>query len=800
MSRMDRGKDLSFAKQLRQYRERAGMTQQHLAEQAGLTVNAIGALERGERLHPYPHTVQLLATALGLTVEERTAFLAAVPRRGSAPAPARVPVSDNLPEPLNALVGREQEVAVIRDLLQHTPERLITLTGLGGSGKTRLALEVAREMRGQFADGVWLVELGAVAEASLVPQTVALALGLREAAGASFSETLVGFLEGRSVLLVLDNCEHLIDACAWLAEHLLSACAGLRILATSREPLRIRGERQWPVPPLATPDPEQSVRPDELLHCPAVQLFVERARAVAPSFGVTSRNAALVAQTCVRLNGVPLAIELAAARVRVLTVEQIWERLDDCFQILTGGGRTAPPRQQTLEAALDWSYDLLSEVEQAVFRRLAVFAGGWSVEGAEAVCTDGGLGQPEVLDVLTRLVDKSLVVVEDRRHHARYRLLEPVRQYAQHRLVASGELAATRARHADYYRTLAERAESELTGPKQVAWLDRLEQEHDNLRAALHWLRERGDPEQNGLRLAVSLWRFWWLRSYFSEGRAQLTAMLALPRPTTPAVRARALHSLGELTFRHGKAAEARGFLEAALTLSGESADRRGIAAALRGLGRLALDQGEHATARLLLETGLRIERELDDRPGMAFTLTYLSWLALFRGDHAVAGALLTEGLALCQELADREGIGRQLLSLGHLALDQGDLVTARQQLAESVAIFAELDYKYALAYSLEGLAEVEAARTCFERSLQLAGAAAALRETTGAAAAHEFRARHERRLAVARAALGDAAAEAAWAAGRALLEGTSRGAGVAKVVDLAVGSAHRPDDRDRQP
>jgi predicted ATPase len=394
--------------------------------------------------------------------------------------------------------------------------RLLTLTGAGGSGKTRLALRIA----GRRAGDVWWVELASLTGPDLVPRRVASTLGVVESQGRSISELLVDYLESRKTLLILDNCEHLVEACASLADVLLHYCPDVRILATSREPLGIDGEVSWPVPPLALPAPRVGQTPEELVRCEAVRLFVERAEAVAPGFTLTRGNGPAVSDLCAGLDGMPLAIELAASRVRMLSVGQILERLDDRFRLLRGN-RTAVPRQRTLGATIEWSHELLSEKEKILFSRLSVFSGGWTLEAAEKVCAGDGVGEDEVLELLSSLVDKSLVVVARGDEQVRYRMLETVRQYALGKLGESEERANVRARHANFFLDLSEESEPALAGPEQAAWLERLETEHDNLRAALGCFAEEQEVEQ-GLRLAASLVRFWWFRGHLIEGRAHL--------------------------------------------------------------------------------------------------------------------------------------------------------------------------------------------------------------------------------------------------------------------------------------
>src|SRR5579884_1061615 len=441
------------------------------------------------------------------------------------------PETTNLPVQLTSFIGREKEMEEIKRLLSRT--RLLTLTGSGGCGKTRLAAQVGADLLADFADGVWLVELAAIADPALVPQTVASTLGIREEPGQRLLETLQQHLKPKSLLLLLDNCEHLSAACAQLAETLLQACPNLRILASSREALGIAGELAYRVPSLSLPElprlpsAEAALVP-ALARCEATRLFVERAALSYPGFALTEQNAPAVAQVCVRLDGIPLAIELAAARIKVLSADQIAARLDDRFRLLTGGSRTALPRQQTLRALIDWSYDLLSEAERTLLRRLSVFAGGWTLEAAEAVCS------ADALHLLTSLVDKSLAVYEEQAGEARYRLLETVREYARDRLLESGEMEEVRERHFAFFLRMAEEIEPKLTGLEQAAWLDRLEGEYDNLRAASGWALSAAEGAQAGLRLAGALWRFWEIRGHIDEGRGRLKNALDRPDAREP--------------------------------------------------------------------------------------------------------------------------------------------------------------------------------------------------------------------------------------------------------------------------
>src|SRR5215204_1497259 len=478
--------------------------------------------------------------------------------------PERPP--NNLPLELSSFVGREKELAEVKRLLGET--RLLTLTGSGGCGKTRLALAAATDLLEEFEEGVWMVELAPLADPSLVAQAVGSTLGVREQPGRSLTEMLSGYLGSKKVLLVLDNCEHLIEACAELAEALLRFCPGLRVLATSREALGITGEVAWPVPSLSLPDLRRMPDIGSLPEYESARLFVERAVAVRPDFVLTEQNASAVAQVCYRLDGIPLAIELAAARTKVLSVEEVADRLDDCFRLLSAGGRTAMPRQHTLHATMDWSHELLSEEERSLFRRLSVFAGGFSLEAVESVCIGEDVERDEVLGLLSHLVDKSLVAVWEKDGETRYRLLETVRQYGRDKLSESGEEGQLRERHAGYYLALAAQAEPELKGAGQVEWLKRFEREHDNLRAAISWSLERRN-HQDAAQLGWALWLFWWIRGHFAEGRRLMEEAISVNGSAAmPAsARAQGLFVAGTMACGQGDHSSAEPLLEESVTL-----------------------------------------------------------------------------------------------------------------------------------------------------------------------------------------------------------------------------------------
>jgi predicted ATPase/DNA-binding SARP family transcriptional activator len=843
---------IGHAQRLLRYDPLHETTYQHL-----MRLHALSG-DRASALRVYHTCATVLERELAVTPSPTTGALyerllhteapPVVARLHSTPLPS--PRLHNLPNVLTSFIGRARERAEVARLLATT--RLLTLTGAGGCGKTRLALMMAGDLAGEYTDGVWLVELAALADGALLPQAVATALGVREEAQRPLRSTLVDALRSRQLLLLLDNCEHLIDPCAQLAEMLLSACPQLRILATSREGLGLAGETTWLVPSLALPDPQHLPAVMELSHVEAVRLFVERAAAALPTFTLTPANAAAVAQVCRRLDGIPLAIELAAARIKVLSVHQLAARLGDCVGLLTAGSRTAPPRQQTLRSTIDWSYDLLSEPERALFRRLAVFAGGWTLEAAEAVCGDWRLEigawaaespisnlRSPILEGLAHLVDKSLVVVDmPPSGAARYRLLEPIRQYAHAKLMESAEAPAMRQRHAHFFLALVEEAEPQLVGAEQVAWLNRLEQEHDNLRAVLGWFIERGEAAA-GLRLGGALWRFWRTRGYLTEGRAWLVELLALPpRPLAAdsgepaagwgAARVQALIAAGVLASEQDDYATTHALFLEALALSRELADERGIAWALvglavvalaqgddaraatlyaesltlgrkrgeqhliagtlGGLGVVALNQGDEARAVTLMEEGLSLYRELGDTHGIADALRNLGWLALNQGDAARAAALLEESLALYRQQENPQYIAWALHSLGSVALLQGNTERAAALCVESLALSRNVGDRYMIAWCLEDIAGVALAYGNPGAAARLLGAAEGLRALIGARLLAFDRARYERTVAATRAALEAAVFTTAWVAGGALpLEQA-----IAEALEVADGTTYR--------
>lgn len=634
----------------------------------------------------------------------------------------------NLPASLSSFIGRERELAEVTRLL--TTTRLLTLTGAGGTGKTRLTLAVAKGLADSHEDGVWLVELAPLRDPRLVQQSVAAAVGVRDESGSSLTDLLVDSLRSRHSLLVLDNCEHLIDAVAGLVETLLVRCPQLRILATSREPLDLDGELVWRVPSLSMADPERPHPVEDLMQYEAVRLFAERARYRRPDFTLTDENARSVVEICRRLEGIPLAIELAAARVPVLSVQQIAARLDDSLRLLSGGRRTADSRQRTLRDTLDWSYNLLDEPERELFNRLSVFVGGWTLEAAEAVGADEAVGAADVLELLSRLVDKSLLVA-DPEGATRYRMLEPVRQYARDRLEESGEAETMRRHHAAWCLALGEQAEPGLRGPEQVAWLERLEVEHDNLRAALSWSLDGGSagPERAGLglRLAAAVWWFWMVRGYLSEGLRWLELTLASCSTAPALIQAKALNGMGALLQAQGDYSRAMESHKQSLTLRRDVGDKEGTAHSLVGVALVAQAQGDHQRAKALFEESLVLYRELGATLGNTFTLSGLANVALQHGHPERAKVFQEQSLAVARELGDKRGIAISLSSLGLSALYRRDFEQAVALYGESLAVFRELGDKSGVAGALFSLGLValgegdhERAAPVYEESLAI--------------------------------------------------------------------------------
>ena len=777
-----------FGEQLRRLRERAGLTQEELAERAGLTSDAVGALERGKRRRPYPHTVRALADALGLEHAQREQLLAAVPRPPSARlAPSLSPEVDSagegapptgLPGQLTELIGRERETALALQLLGRPGVRLLTLSGPGGVGKTRLALAVAERAAADFPDGLAFVPLAPLRDPGEVPGAITAALGARAAAGASPLRHLTAALRDKRLLLVLDNCEHVVDAAPAVTE-LLVSCPYLKVLATSRVPLRVRGEQGYQVPPLWLPHRRDIGDIPALLRSPAVQLFVARAQAALPEFEVTLSNNGAVAAICARLEGLPLALELAAARVALLPPPVLLARLERGLGVLTGGARDLPDRQRTMRDAIAWSHDLLDPAERALFRCLAVFVGSATLDAVEAVCGGEDDAADDVLGRLAVLLDNNLLAREvrdgeDDAGEPRVRMLEPIRGFALEQLAASGELAALQRRHAVYYHALAVAAGPHLTRPEQVGWLGRLEREQYNLRAAVRALLGMDEAEA-AAGLVWALWRYWRLSGQQREARRWAEEALTGGTPSgsgalSPQRRAQALVFVGMAAQYEGDNLAARAALEEGLRLCRMTGEGGDLALALLFLGHLALSERDTPRAQARLEESLRLFHTLGEEWGASFALTHLGILPLLRGDYEGAARWLEEGLATAREAGDRVATHQALYYLGLLARARGDEGRAAEHFAAGLALAEELRDRLNAGYFVKGLAEVAAGRGRATEAVRLLGAAEAVLQATGSAPYRYVSdwLGHERAMA-ARASLGDAAFDAAWAAGRAL-------------------------------
>ncbi len=720
-------------------------------------------------------------------------------------------LASSLPAQRTGFLGREKEVAAAEQLLLRPDVSLVTITGPGGIGKTRLAVQLASRLTEHFPGGTYFVSLSSLRDPGLLASAIVQALGIREAGGQSPMEVLKANLRrwGRSPkLLLLDNFEHLVGAVPTVVE-LLSVASKLKVLVTSRSALHVYGENECPVPPLALPE-QPAATVEVLERSPAVALFVQRAVAVKPDFQLTPENAAAVAEICARLDGLPLAIELAAARVKVLSPAAMRMRLSSRLQLLTGGARDMPQRHQTLRAAMDWSYELLSPNEQKLFRRLSVFAGGCTLEGAEAVCDAKGDLDLDVLDGMESMVDKSLAQRDEQADgEPRFVMLETIREYALEKLEASGEKALTKRAHAAYCLVLAEEKATEQIGTVSADWLAHYGIEHDNFRAAVEWLTETEDAEW-GLRLGGALFRYWEMREYLAEGRARLDKLLKIPgAQAATKARSRALFAAGVLGVEQGDYAAAEALIRESLEIARQLGDAQGAAVCLNALAVSARDRGDIQSARSLFEESLAVWREvgdpkavasavsnlanivkmqgdntraralyaeclsifsgLGDRAGVAWSMNYQGDVARDQGDPAAARALYEESLEIFRELGDRWGIAGTLADLGNLASEQGHHAMAQDLYRRSIRIFQELEHKRGIARLLECFACSAAVQLEAERSLRLAGAAAALRQNIGAPLTPAEHAKLEASLHTARQALGSTMGGTAWSEGWAL-------------------------------
>jgi predicted ATPase/DNA-binding CsgD family transcriptional regulator/DNA-binding XRE family transcriptional regulator len=725
MSNSDDGQR-TFRRLLREYRQAAGLTQAALAERAGISGRAVQDLERGLS-NPHRDTTERLISALSMPSHEHGAFRDAAsvsPRRrvaavqqlatdGRARSPLDQP--DNLPLQLSSFIGREQEQLAIQRLL--TAARLVTLTGTGGVGKTRLAIKVGATLAPHFADGVCFVDLAPLADPALVSKSVAAALKIHERSHRAVLDVLTDTVSQRHLLLILDNCEHLVQRCAELIDHMLRSCSRLTILATSRQVLRLPGERVWPVPSLRLPDVNLPESLEHTAPSDAVQLFVERAHACLPGFVLTEQNAPAVASICRRLDGIPLALELAAARTAVLGTEDIAIRLSDRFELLASGSRTALPRQQTLRGTLDWSYELLSQSERILLRRLAVFNGGWTLEAAESVCSDELLPRERVVDVLATLGESSMLSTERAADgRARYRLLETVRQYALEHLSHDEPLDRLRWRHAVYYLDVAEHGATELGSQHQVAWLDRLELEHDNLRAGLAWSKRSDPGNPTWLRLAAALGWFWRLHSHFAEGRHWLGDALSARQLDVDAcaeseviarLRVQVLLSAGLLAFAQGQHAEAAPLFEEALYLGRRIGDRHATGWALHGLSRVASADADYRRTVALSEASLEEFREIHDSSGSAYALYFLASALGELGEFDRATASGEQSVALFRKLNDSWGLTWAVMNLARVAAMQGANTHAVPLFREALTLAQRVGTAWGVRSGALGLANI---------------------------------------------------------------------------------------------
>lgn len=716
---------------------------------------------------------------------------------------------NNLPVWVTSFVGRTKEMHDVRQLLSE--HRLLTLTGPGGSGKTRLALQVASDMLQDF-HGVFFVPLAAILDPGLVAATIAQTLGLAETPGRSILDSLKEYLQNKPLLLVLDNFEQVISAAPLISE-LLAACSRLKIVVTSREALRVSGEHEYLVPPLPLPEPSQMSSLDALSQNASVQLFVQRAQAVKPDFAITNETAPAVVEICHRLDGLPLAIELAAARVKLLPPRAMLQRLKESergrLELLTGGGRDLPTRQQTLRNTIAWSHDLLEESEQVLFRLLSVFVGGCTFEAVQHVAGEASASL-SVLDQLGSLLDKSLLLeVEGLQGEPRFVMLQVLREFGLEQLAASGEEEIVRRRHTEFFLDLAEQFEASTERPEQVLWMDRMEQEHGNLRAALEWSRTTKENSELCLRLAGALGYFWEVRGHFSEGRERLSTILNMPEAQGRTMaRTRLLARAAELAYRQSDYAATVEFAQESLDICRELGDQPGTASALIKLGNAATESGDYESAAEHLEEALAIWRELEDQHGIARALISLGWIslrtgeyvqansrltealsisralgdtrsmgfelsglgeaALRQGDYARATRLLEESLELRRQLGNKWGIGVSLGSLGWVAIRQGDWDRAQAYLSESLKIRTEIGDKGGSAWCLEWLGEVALGRGNPEKAVRLLSAAAALRTSIGSVIDPADQEEYQERRSMLRAQLGKRFTPI-WEEGRAL-------------------------------
>ncbi len=729
----------TFGELLRRYRRTAGLTQEELAEGAGVSADTISNIERGAPHIPRKATLRLLAQALKLSPQDSDDLLAAAREAQVSSRSARLlrmasensrATSSSVPLPPTSLVGREGDLATAQHTFRDTQVRLLTITGAGGVGKTQFAFALARELEAGFSDGIHIVYLAPLRDATLISAAIAGALGLRETGPTSFADLLLQHLREKSALLLLDNFEHLLSGATLVAD-LLAACAHLKILVTSRSPLHLRGEHEYLLAPLALPSAAEAASIASLARVPAVELFVQRAQSVRPSFVLDASNAAAVAAICQRLDGLPLAIELAAARSKMLSPQALLERLDEArLPLLTGGARDLPARQRTLRDTLAWSYELLTPPTRVIFRRLAVFAGGCTLDAVESVCES--ITEPaDIFETLATLVDHSLLHYqpEEDVDDPRFVLLETVREFGWELLNATGEREAIQRAHAEWCLELAEHAETKLRGNQQAIWLNRLDGERDNLRAALAWTLDGGNLAV-GLRLAPALWRYWFIRGHYAEGRQWLESLLAAfegqnqdAQPfvgESAALTAKVLYAIGALARTQGDLTAAREALERSLALYEQLGDKQQISYAVNGLGAVEEQAGNSSVALTLFERSLAMKRELGDQLGIANTLTSLGLLYLLQKNFDMAAATSKECIAVANALGSEDTAAWGMSTLAQVCMHRDDLEQAADLATGSLALRRKLGDRRGIMNCLGILGEIEHRRGDVAGALEL--------------------------------------------------------------------------------
>jgi len=725
--------------------------------------------DRNAALKQFEECARVLKEELGVEPSSATAALSEWIKQtppGIHPLEARI---TNLPFPFSSFIGRKHEMAEIKHSLSST--RLLTLAGSGGSGKTRLAIQVGMDLLDSFNDGVWWVDLSSLKNDSLVTQSIAKSLGIQDMPGQPLAETIANHIQSKYLLIIIDNCEHVIEESVKAIDFLLKECPRLKIIATSREALGVPGEQIWNISTLSIPDPQRLSIIELLMEYEGIRLFVDRAKSVNKDFALTEKNASFVAQICTSLDGIPLAIELAAARIKLLSPDQIAVRLNDRFQLLTSGNRTALPRHQTLQAVMDWSFNLLNDKERLLLQRLAAFSGGWNLDAAEAVCSDEQLDTNEILDLLSNLVNKSLVIKDGERDgKARYRMLETIKQYAQYVLRKSGAEAKTQERHCAYFLKLANAANPHLgfflPDAEMIKWMNILEPELDNLRSVLNFCEAHLGHLKSGLEMASKLHWYWLVSNQLAEGWDWINKFL-LADDFSETAQAQALVSAGFIACWRGDFTSARPVLEKSLGLFEEVDDRAGIAFSLHGLGFAANGVGEHERADPLFGQCLQIAREIEDNWIISFALHFIAVGTSFQGKYDLARSQFEEHINLTHEgVGNAQGIGFSLFHLGRIDRLQGDCNSAQVHLTEALQLFWQIGDKRGLGYSLFGFACLAQVLEEPDRAAHLIGVVDSIREDLGTLLEAILQIEYEQAKAAIQEALGEEIFQIAWSEG----------------------------------